>query len=198
MSSVEACTRGNADADAVHGAAAAGGDGEGDRNQRHHQRHERKRDLAGQRHRRLLAARALAVAQPLEHRVAARLVPILGVAVLVTLARVVAPLLPSVGEEIYVGLTGEGITPTGLDCRYSTETLQDCRGFLASGVDGARLDVTVQVPRTEGPHPLVVQVHGYAGSKTSSGDIAARLIGERAPSGGAVECLLLTLPTAAT
>ena len=84
------------------------------------------------------------------------------------------------GPDSYrVGIfTGEGITPTGLDCRYSTETLQDCRGFLASAVDGARLDVTVQVPRTEGLHPLVVQVHGYAGSKTSSGDIAARLIAE--------------------
>ena len=84
------------------------------------------------------------------------------------------------GPDTYrVGIfTGEGITPTGLDCSYSTETLQDCRGFLASAVDGARLDVTVQVPRTDGLHPLVVQVHGYAGSKTSSGDIAARLNAE--------------------
>ena len=84
------------------------------------------------------------------------------------------------GPDTYrVGFfTGEGITPTGLDCGYSTATVQDCRGFLASGVDGARLDVTVQIPRTEGLHPLVVQVHGYAGSKTSSGDIAARLVAE--------------------
>jgi ABC-2 type transport system ATP-binding protein len=84
------------------------------------------------------------------------------------------------GPDTYrVGLfTGEGITPTGLDCSYSTESLQDCRGFLASSVDGARLDVTVQVPRTEGPHALVVLIHGYAGSKTSSGDIAADLEAE--------------------
>src|SRR5688500_15212336 len=84
------------------------------------------------------------------------------------------------GPDTYrIGIfTGDPVTPTGLDCGYSTETLQDCRGFLASAVDGARLDVTVQVPRTEGLHPLVVQVHGYAGSKTSSGDIAARLIAE--------------------
>ena len=78
--------------------------------------------------------------------------------------------------------TGEGITPTGLDCGFSTETLIDCRGFLASAVDGARLDVIVQVPKTppDQPaphplHPLVAMIHGYAGSKTSSGDIAERL-----------------------
>ena len=74
--------------------------------------------------------------------------------------------------------TGESITPTGLDCSHSTETLHDCRGFLASAVDGTRLDVTVQVPRTEGLHPLVALIHGYAGSKTSSGDIASRLVAE--------------------
>src|SRR5687768_13290914 len=53
------------------------------------------------------------------------------------------------GPDTYrTGLfTGEGITPTGLDCGFSTESLIDCRGFLASAVDGARLDVTVQVPR---------------------------------------------------
>ena len=88
------------------------------------------------------------------------------------------------GPDTYrTGLfTGEGVTPTGLDCGFSTESLIDCRGFLASSVDGARLDVTVQVPRTppDQPaprplHPLVALIHGYAGSKTSSGDIAARL-----------------------
>jgi ABC-2 type transport system ATP-binding protein len=76
--------------------------------------------------------------------------------------------------------TGQGITPTGLDCGFSTEALLDCRGFLASALDRARLDVTVQVPRTAGsaPYPLVVLVHGYAGSKTSSGDVARQLNAE--------------------
>ena len=74
--------------------------------------------------------------------------------------------------------TGEGITPTGLDCRFSTATVRDCRGFLASDVDGARLDVTLQRPQGVGPFPLVALIHGYAGSKTSSGDIAARLVAE--------------------
>ena len=74
--------------------------------------------------------------------------------------------------------TGEGLTPTGLDCSYSTAERRDCRGFLASSVDGARLDVTVQTPTTGGPYPLVALIHGYAGSKTSSGDIAARMVDE--------------------
>ena len=46
--------------------------------------------------------------------------------------------------------TGEGVTPVGLDCSYSGETIRDCRGFLASDVDGARLDVTLQRPQTGG------------------------------------------------
>ena len=74
--------------------------------------------------------------------------------------------------------TGEGITPTGLDCSYSSATVRDCRGFLASDVDGTRLDVTLQRPDGVGPFPLVTLIHGYAGSKTSSGDIAARLVAE--------------------
>ena len=74
--------------------------------------------------------------------------------------------------------TGEGLTPTGLDCSFSTAERRDCRGFLASDVDGARLDVTLQTPTTGGPYPLIALIHGYAGSKTSSGDIAARMIDE--------------------
>src|SRR5688500_8774376 len=74
--------------------------------------------------------------------------------------------------------TGEGSTPLGLDCSHSSETVRDCRGFLARDVDGTRLDVTLQRPQTGGPFPLVTLVHGYAGSKTSSGDIARQLIDE--------------------
>ena len=72
--------------------------------------------------------------------------------------------------------TGEGLT--GLDCSFSSETVRDCRGFLRSDVDGTLLDVTLQRPQGDGPFPLVALVHGYAGSKTSSGDIASRLISE--------------------
>ena len=74
--------------------------------------------------------------------------------------------------------TGEGTTTVGLDCSSSSATVRDCRGFLASDVDGARLDVTLQRPQTGGPFPLVALIHGYAGSKTSSGDIADQLLDE--------------------
>jgi ABC-2 type transport system ATP-binding protein len=70
-----------------------------------------------------------------------------------------------------------GAEPTGLDCSFSTATTRDCRGFLAS-FDATRLDVTLQAPAAGGPFPLVTLIHGYAGSKTSSGDIAAQMIEE--------------------
>ena len=71
--------------------------------------------------------------------------------------------------------TGQGPTRPGLDCNGSTASGRTCTGFLASGVDGTLLDVTVSVPAGEGPHPLVALIHGYAGSKGSSGDIASEL-----------------------
>ena len=75
--------------------------------------------------------------------------------------------------------TGEGITPTGLSCRNTSATLRECAGYLASAVDGTRLDVTLQLPRAaRRPTPLVVLIHGYAGSKTSSGEISQPLIDE--------------------
>src|SRR5436189_144086 len=50
---------------------------------------------------------------------------------------------------------------------------------LASAVDGALLDVTLEIPlKVDKPVPLVALIHGYAGSKTSSGDIARALVGE--------------------
>ncbi|MBW3535733.1 MAG: alpha/beta fold hydrolase, partial [Gemmatimonadetes bacterium] len=73
--------------------------------------------------------------------------------------------------------TGQGITREGLSCGGSDATALSCTGFLASDVDGTLLDVGVQVPQGPGPHPLVVLLHGWAGSKGSSGDIADRLLG---------------------
>jgi len=63
--------------------------------------------------------------------------------------------------------TGEGTTPVGLACTAAAAEM-DCSGFLASGLDGTRLDVTVRVPFASAPHPLVVNLHGYGGSKNSS------------------------------
>src|SRR5690349_13695954 len=83
------------------------------------------------------------------------------------------------GPDTYrIGLfTGEGSTPPGLHCDGSTAAGRTCDGFLASDVDGTLLDVTVSVPAGSGPFPLVTLIHGYAGSKTGSGDIA-RTLGE--------------------
>jgi predicted acyl esterase len=61
-------------------------------------------------------------------------------------------------------------TPTGLSCPEPTPPAAlKCSGFLASGVDGTALDVTVTVPQGQGsgPFPLIVQLHGYGGSKNS-------------------------------
>src|SRR5207248_5721351 len=65
--------------------------------------------------------------------------------------------------------TGQGTTTPGLQCDASPDVsipLQ-CSGFLASGLDGTLLDVTVRVPQTAGPHPLIVYVHGWGGSKNA-------------------------------
>jgi len=48
--------------------------------------------------------------------------------------------------------------------------------MLASDVDGTLLDVRIELPSDPGPHPLVVLVHGFGGSKTGSGDIARILL----------------------
>ena len=49
-------------------------------------------------------------------------------------------------------------------------------GYLVSDADQTSLDAQLQVPAGTGPFPLVALVHGYGGSKSSSGDIAARLL----------------------
>lgn len=75
--------------------------------------------------------------------------------------------------------TGQGVTQPGLSCSTTTSGVRECNGFLESTVDGTLLDVTVQIPATTPkPVPLVALVHGYGGSKTSSGDIADALLAE--------------------
>lgn len=80
--------------------------------------------------------------------------------------------------------TGQGVTPAGLTCDKvspddGSEDIRACNGFLASAVDGTMLDVSLQIPtKLDKPVPLVVLIHGYGGSKTSSGDIARALLGE--------------------
>lgn len=83
------------------------------------------------------------------------------------------------GPDTYrVGLfTGQGVTEPGLTCTTSGTT-RECTGFLASAVDSARLDVTLEIPASSTPVPLVVIVHGYGGSKSSSGNMARPLLDE--------------------
>jgi ABC-2 type transport system ATP-binding protein len=73
--------------------------------------------------------------------------------------------------------TGQGIDRPGLKCEKAPG-LRVCDGYLQSGVDGTLLDARLEIPDGSGPHPLVVLLHGWAGSKTGSGDIAGDLIAE--------------------
>lgn len=85
------------------------------------------------------------------------------------------------GPDSYrVGVfTGEGTTKPGLSCDKPTRTVRECTGFLASAVDGTLLDVTLSLPvGAPRPLPLVVLIHGYAGSKNSSGDLVPPLLAD--------------------
>lgn len=85
----------------------------------------------------------------------------------------------SFGPDTYTTgvFTGEGVTRPGLTCGSSGPEVRSCSGFLASGVDGALFEVGIEIPRGDGPHPLVVLMHGWGGSRNSSGEIAERLLG---------------------
>ena len=71
--------------------------------------------------------------------------------------------------------TGAPIPP--LTCQPAVTTGATYDGFLVTA-DGTSLDARLQVPAGTGPFPLVTLIHGYAGSKGSSGDIAAKLLGD--------------------
>ncbi|MFL5584622.1 MAG: alpha/beta fold hydrolase [Gemmatimonadaceae bacterium] len=51
-------------------------------------------------------------------------------------------------------------------------------GYLVSEADQTSLDARLEIPSGLGPFPLVALIHGYAGSKSSSGDIAAKLLAD--------------------
>ena len=72
--------------------------------------------------------------------------------------------------------TGAGTTPAGLTCAKAADKSRVCSGFLMSSVDSTLLDATLQVPQGGGPFALVVLMHGWAGSKTGSGDVADALV----------------------
>ncbi|NUO63262.1 MAG: alpha/beta fold hydrolase [Gemmatimonadaceae bacterium] len=73
--------------------------------------------------------------------------------------------------------TGTGTALPGLHCDDGSSAVRNCSGYLASSVDGTLLDATLQIPTSATPPvPLVVMIHGYAGSKTSSGNLVQPLI----------------------
>jgi pimeloyl-ACP methyl ester carboxylesterase len=86
------------------------------------------------------------------------------------------------GSDSYrTGLfTGAGTMQPGLSCKPpASSQVRVCNGYLASGLDGTLLDVTVQAPLGHAtPHPLVVLLHGWGGSKSDSDDIANALVAD--------------------
>jgi ABC-2 type transport system ATP-binding protein len=74
--------------------------------------------------------------------------------------------------------TGQGVEKTGLTCVADNSGRRRCEGYLASDVDATRLDATLDVPPGPGPHPLVVLLHGWAGSKSGESDIAEQLLAD--------------------
>jgi len=65
-----------------------------------------------------------------------------------------------------------------LVCQPGNTSAATYDGFLVTTVDQTSLDARLQVPGGSGPFPLVALVHGYAGSKSSSGDIADKLLAD--------------------
>ena len=70
--------------------------------------------------------------------------------------------------------TGTG-TPLGLTCN-ATDARTECSGFLSSDVDGTALDVTLKIPAGAALLPLVVNLHGYGGSKQSDSSWDDKLV----------------------
>src|SRR2546423_3915319 len=81
---------------------------------------------------------------------------------------------PSGRDTYRLGLN-KGSGTTGLGCTAATDGGRTCDGFLRTDVDNTLLDVRLEIPAGAGPFPLVALIHGYGGSKTSSGDIAGAL-----------------------
>ena len=82
------------------------------------------------------------------------------------------------GSDTYSTGVFTGSGTTGLACTGVADGGRTCNGYRRSDVDGTLLDTRLDVPPGAGPFPLVALVHGYGGSKNSSGDIAARLRGD--------------------
>jgi hypothetical protein len=71
-----------------------------------------------------------------------------------------------------------GVPTPPLVCAPGGTGAATYNGFLVSTADGTSLDARLELPGGAGPYPLVALIHGYAGSKSSSGDIAAKLLAD--------------------
>ena len=65
-----------------------------------------------------------------------------------------------------------------LACQLGTTAGATYDGYLVAEADQTSLDARLEIPAGTGPFPLVTLIHGYAGSKTSSGDIANKLLAD--------------------
>ncbi|MDB4870146.1 MAG: X-Pro dipeptidyl-peptidase domain protein [Gemmatimonadales bacterium] len=65
-----------------------------------------------------------------------------------------------------------------LVCQAGVSGAATYDGFLVSDVDQTSLDARLEIPAGSGPFPLVTLIHGYAGSKTGSGDISSKLLAD--------------------
>jgi ABC-2 type transport system ATP-binding protein len=74
--------------------------------------------------------------------------------------------------------TGQGIAGPLLSCEPASSEARSLVGYLESEVDRTLLDATLDLPAGAGPFPLVVIMHGWAGSKGGSRDIATLLVAE--------------------
>ena len=82
------------------------------------------------------------------------------------------------GPDTYRTRIFTGTGRQGLDCAATSDGGRICDGYFRSSVDQTLLDTRLEIPAGTGPFPLVALIHGYGGSKTSSGDIAARLLAD--------------------
>jgi predicted acyl esterase len=71
--------------------------------------------------------------------------------------------------------SGQGIAEPPLACVAGTEA-RTFSGYLETDVDRTLLDAQLDLPAGAGPFPLVVILHGWAGSKHTSGNIAQMLL----------------------
>ncbi|HEU4746923.1 MAG TPA: alpha/beta fold hydrolase, partial [Gemmatimonadaceae bacterium] len=82
----------------------------------------------------------------------------------------------SFGPDTYTTGVFTGTGRHKLDCVAAANGGRVCDGFLRSSVDKTYLDARLEIPPGTGPFPLVTLIHGYGGSKRSSGDIASDLV----------------------